>query len=51
MPSRSSGIPNGVHAQSHKPRQRALIALLLDEDGISRREQHAVDEIEALQGT
>src|SRR5437667_651059 len=41
--------PNGVHAQSHKPRQRTLIALLLDKDGISRREQHAVDEVEPLQ--
>src|SRR5947199_7505950 len=40
---------NGVHAQSRKPRQRALIALLLDKDGISRREQHAVDEVEPLQ--
>src|SRR5439155_6090281 len=41
--------PNCVHAQSRKPRQRALIALLLDKDGISPREQHAVDEVEPLQ--
>src|SRR5262249_42875177 len=40
---------NGIDPQTRKPRQRALIALLLDEDGISSREQQAVDEVEPLQ--
>ena len=38
-----------VDAQSRQPRQRALIAFLLDEHGVSARKQRAVDEIERLQ--
>src|SRR5262252_9787254 len=40
---------HGVDAQSREPRQRALIAFLLDEDGVSARKQRAVDEVERLQ--
>ena len=42
---------DGVDAEARKPVQRALIAFLLDDDGIPARKKYAVDEIERLQRT
>ena len=38
-----------VDAEPRQPVDRALVAVLLDDDGVAAREQHAVDQIERLQ--
>ncbi len=40
-----------VDAEPLEPRQRALIVVLLDDDGVAVRQQRAVDQIERLQRT
>src|SRR5262244_3673088 len=39
-----------LDAQAIEPRERALIGVLLDDNGVAACEQHAVDEVERLQG-
>ena len=42
---------HGFDAEARQPGQRALIGFLLDENGVSPRQQQAVDEVDGLQRT
>ena len=49
MPSLVERDADDVDAEPRQPVDRALVAVLLDDDGVAARQQHAVDQIERLQ--